>query len=51
MNSINFEQLKEMDVAKANEIEEQVSNLPEGFKIQYQKPVENYAEKLIEDLK
>ncbi len=51
MNPINFEQIKEMDVAKLNEIEEQVSKLPEGFKLIYKKPEENYAENLLEDLK
>ena len=51
MNAINFEQMKNMNVEDLNQMELQFSKMPEGFKLKFQKPVENYAEKLIEDLK
>jgi len=50
--NINFEQLKNMKIKEINEIEKVYSSLPEcGFKMNYQKTQENFAEELINNLK
>ena len=49
-NEISIEALKEKTVGEVCELVKQARNLPEGFKVAYKKPEENYAEKLIEEL-
>lgn len=53
MTQISFKAIKEQDLTIGDliKISQQARQLPQGFKITYKKPVENYAEKLVEDLK
>lgn len=49
---IGFEQLKKMNVEEIQKIEDIYLQLPEtAFKLTYQKPKQNFAEELVEELK
>jgi hypothetical protein len=51
MNQINFNGLpKDLTVQEIIEIENKLKDLPEGFKVTYQKPKQKTAEELVDEL-
>lgn len=50
-NEISIEALKEKTVGEVCELVKQARNLPEGFKVAYQKPKIQTAEELLEGIK
>jgi hypothetical protein len=51
MTSINFSGLpKDMTIGEIMDIEDKLKDLPEGFKVTYQKPKQKTAEELVDEL-
>lgn len=50
-NEISHEQLEGKTIGEILQIEEQAKELPEGFKVPYDKPKVQTAEELLEEIK